>query len=81
MSCVRSRQQPGALHLLATRRVINEGMRSEVTAETTDEQIRELAEEWVGLEQNYEDLVVVLDGDVDDAIRYITEYRDELRDE
>lgn len=60
---------------------INEGMRSEVTAETTDDEIRAYAEEWAGLEQNYEDLVVVLDGDVDDAIRYITEYRDELRDE
>lgn len=53
---------------------IDEPMRSEVTADTTDAEVKELAEAW-----SMTDAHIVLSGDVDDIVSIVTEYRDGLR--
>ena len=55
---------------------IDEAMRSEVHADTTDDEIREMARDWAMTEPH-----IVLSGDTDDMIRIATEYRDGLREE
>jgi hypothetical protein len=49
-------------------------MEDEVTAQTTDEQIREMAQGWA-----LTDAHIVLDGDVDEMVRIATAYRNDLQ--
>ena len=58
---------------------IGEAMRSTITADTTDAEIRAYCEEWTQPD-TVDGLHVVLNGDMDDAVRLVTEYRDGLRE-